>query len=219
MNTLPMHAMPDEPVLLIADDHALIRIGLRTQLTHLGHFQVIEAWDQPSLHACVAREPRIDLILLDVMMPGSEDQHWIESFRQRFPEPRVLLITGLPLDQVTRRYRHLPNVLGVIDKSRSSAELRRAVDLALAGEPVWPSAGMVAPAYEKKGHLRAATLTERQREVAMLVASGLSNRDVATSLDLSEGTVKNHIKDIFRALGVTNRTQLALRVKPPDAGG
>lgn len=210
--------MLDEQTLLIADDHALIRIGLRAQLTHLGRFRVVEAWDIPSLDACMRREPKIDLILLDLMMPGSRDEHWVEKFCDAYPRHRVLLITGMPLAPVTVRYRHIPNVYGVIDKGRPPEDLRKTVDLALAGQAVWPLPDALAPGLSPRPASRVHALTDRQREVALLVAGGLSNREVADALDLSEGTVKNHIKDIFRALGVTNRTQLALQILSPESG-
>lgn len=210
--------MLEEQTLLIADDHALIRIGLRAQLTHLGRFRVIEAWDVPSLEACMRREPRIDLILLDLMMPGSRDEHWVEKFCDAHPHYRVLLITGMPLAMVTARFRHIANVYGVIDKGRPPDELRKTVDLALAGQMVWPLPGALTPGLVPRPTARVTALTDRQREVALLVAGGLSNREVADTLDLSEGTIKNHIKDIFRALGVTNRTQLALQILSPEAG-
>lgn len=198
--------------LLIADDHALIRIGLRAQLDQLGSFRLLEAWDQLSLYNVVAREPGIDLVLLDLMMPGNPDQDWVKDFCARFPDQRVLIITGQALETVTRRYRFVPGIVGAVDKGGPSAELRQAVDLALAGQLVWPTfrLGTCAPGLQST---RLSGLTERQREVASLVAQGMSNREVAESLTLSEGTVKNHVKEIFRSLGVTNRTQLALRLK------
>ncbi|MEZ5645397.1 MAG: response regulator transcription factor [Burkholderiaceae bacterium] len=206
--------------LLVADDHALIRIGLRAQLEHLGLFRLIEAWDQPSLYHAMEREPHVELVLLDIMMPGSRDENWVETFCSRHPALPVLLITGLSLEDVTRRYRFVPNIMGVIDKGRPAAELRQAVDLALAGQKVWPALLQPAPApVAPLGQGRVAGLTERQVEVAGLVASGMSNREVAQALKVSEGTVKNHVKEIFRTLGVTNRTQLALRLNTnPSAG-
>lgn len=207
--------MPPETTLLIADDHALIRIGLKAQLTHLGQFRVIEAWDIASLDACMRREPAIDLILLDLLMPGAEDERWVEDFCARHPTQRVLLVTGMPVAMVGPRFMKLPNVYGLIDKGRPPDELRKAVDLALAGHRLWPAA--TAPTFvpSSRPPTRATQLTERQHEVALLVARGMSNKQVADALGLSEGTVKNHVKDIFRLLGVTNRTQLALHVLAP----
>jgi DNA-binding NarL/FixJ family response regulator len=203
---------PTSTTLLIADDHALIRIGLRTQLEQLGRFRILEAWDFASLSNVMAREGRTDLVLLDLMMPGSQDEDWVKAFFASYPEQPVLLITGQPLDEVTRRYRFVRQVMGVIGKGRPSAELRRAVDLALSGQPSWPALDQE-PQEVQRPLARVAGLTGRQREVAALVASGMSNKEVASALSLSEGTVKNHVKEIFRTLGVTNRTQLALRLK------
>lgn len=209
--------MSPEKTLLIADDHALIRIGLKAQLTHLGQFRVIEAWDIASLEACMRREPSIDLLLLDLLMPGADDERWVEDFCARHPTQRVLLVTGLPVAMVGPRFMKLPNVFGLIDKGRPPDELRKTVDLALAGHRLWPATTTSPTVPGLRPPARVSQLTERQHEVALLVARGMSNKLVADALGLSEGTVKNHVKDIFRLLGVTNRTQLALHVLSPES--
>ena len=117
--------MSPEKTLLIADDHALIRIGLKAQLTHLGQFRVIEAWDIASLEACMRREPSIDLLLLDLLMPGADDERWVEDFCARHPTQRVLLVTGLPVAMVGPRFMKLPNVFGLIDKGRPPTSCAR----------------------------------------------------------------------------------------------
>jgi DNA-binding NarL/FixJ family response regulator len=129
-------------------------------------------------------------------------------------------------------------VRGILDKSHSAAELRRVIDLALAGVPVWPATDSMPMGWQElhpitinsiasnsysmpaSGSFSSQNtlpeglqaLSPRQREVAQAVARGLTNAEVAIELGLTEGTVKAYLKDIFRSLGISNRTQLALRL-------
>jgi DNA-binding NarL/FixJ family response regulator len=204
-----------QQTLLIADDHPLIRIGMKTQLEQLGRFRILEAWDQKSLHEAVRGERAIDLALLDLVMPGSTDPQWLHRFCETYPDLPIMVVTAQDLASHAQALGRYPNVRGLVDKSRSAADLRAIVDLALAGVRVWPEladrGGLAAPrAGEHQPRSAAQQLAGRQRDVALLIAEGMTNREVAERLGLTEGTVKNYVKEIFRAVGVSNRTQLAL---------
>ncbi len=228
--------------LLLADDHPLIRSGMRAQLEPLGRFEIQEAWDATSLRAAFVRastQAPIDLALIDVLMPGMQGVGSLLELCKSYPHVAVLVVTGLDPAPVTAACRAQANIRGVIEKGRSAAELRSVVDLALAGVQVWPDLRLNAAAgiaivqsathfvasndhstkatgifgTETEVHDRFEHLSTRQQQVARCVAQGLSNAQAAQQLGLTESTVKAYLKDIFRALGVSNRTQLALLFK------
>lgn len=223
-----------QQTLLIADDHPLIRSGMRAQLEHLGRFRIVEAWDQQSLHKAVRDEKNIDLALLDLVMPGAGGPQWLLEFCEAHPELPIMVVTAQNLARHAVSLARFPNVRGLVAKTQSATDLRSVVDLALAGVRVWPQVNALpqrrlaeadsggfgdsggdepstgADAAPGKEKAAIALLGGRQREVALLIAQGLTNREVALRLGLTEGTVKNYVKEIFRTVGVSNRTQLAL---------
>ena len=227
--------------LLIADDHPLIRSGMRAQLEPLGgsgSFRVSEAFDAASLRSQLAQSlvsgQPVELALVDVMMPGMQGAASVLALAQAFPQVAFLVVTALPLAQIAPILRSQANIRGMLDKSHSAAELRRVIDLALAGVPVWPSEVsapmqlldtmnsivfgadfMPGTGQNSIENMALRALSPRQREVAWAVARGLSNAQIASELGLTEGTVKAYLKDIFRNVGVSNRTQLALRLQEP----
>ncbi len=210
--------------LLLADDHPLIRSGMRAQLEPLGNFEIEEAWDAKSLESALSKaqlqKKSFDLALVDVMMPGMQDITNLLHLCAAYPNVAFIVVTGLDVQTIGKRCRSQTNIRGVIDKSRSSSELRRLVDLAMMGIPMWDDTAQDgrAPGGAPTGAAAAATLhpvplSARLSEVAHCVARGLSNAQVAVEMGLTEGTVKAYLKDIFKILGVSNRTQLAIKMQ------
>lgn len=230
--------------LLIADDHPLIRSGMRSQIEPLGgegRFVIHEAGDASSLRTALARAQAraqpVELALVDVMMPGMQGAASVLELAQSYPQVAFLVVTALPVAQLLPMLRSQANIRGVLDKGHSAADLRRAIDLALAGVPVWPATDSMPIGWQDMprsatdliathadfipatSHLSlkisstpAQALSPRQRDVALAVARGLTNAQIAAELGLTEGTVKAYLKDVFRILGASNRTQLALRM-------
>ena len=200
--------------ILIADDHPLVRTGIRAQLELLGQAQVLESWDEASTRSTLARVPHVDLVLLDIQMPGESGPAWTHDLCRQMPNVPVLLVSGLNVQEIVQRYRHFPNVRGVLQKGRPNQEFREAIDLALAGRTCWPTIEQWGDkgAASHVNEVRQGSLTPRQSDVARLVCAGLSNRDIAERLAMQEGTVKNHLKEVFVKMGVSNRTQLARRL-------
>nr|WP_295774118.1 response regulator transcription factor [Rhodoferax sp.] len=209
--------------LLLADDHPLIRSGMRAQLEPLGNFEIEEAWDAHSLESALSkaqsRKNPFDLALVDVMMPGMQGIESLVHLCSHYADVAFIVVTGLDVQAIIRRCRNQTNIRGVIDKGRSTSELRRLVDLAMMGIPIWAdgqdirASGSSLSTPAPTGNLQPAALSARMDEVANCVARGLSNAQVAHELGLTEGTVKAYLKDIFKTLGVSNRTQLSIKMQ------
>ncbi len=220
MNIVPTRS---KSRLLLADDHPLIRSGMRAQLEPLGNFDIEEAWDAQSLESALSKaqsqKKPFDLALVDVMMPG---MHGIESLLylcSAYTDVAFIVVTGLDIQTITRRCRSQTNIRGVVDKSRSASELRRLLDIAMMGIPIWADAqDQGAPVIATSNQpppcgSQPAALSLRLNAVAISVARGLSNAQVANELGLTEGTVKAYLKEIFKTLGVSNRTQLSIKMQ------
>jgi DNA-binding NarL/FixJ family response regulator len=205
---------------LIVDDHALIRDALSRVLAGLASdMTVLEATDPRLALETIERQPDLDLVLLDLTLPGMHGLSVLQTLRQRHPAISVVVISATSdRDSVKRALDH--GALGFIPKSSSNDVLRSALRLVLAGgiyvppeilgrsgvdEPVSPPIGQRTPAE--------VGLTERQAQILALVMKGKSNKLICRELDLAESTVKNQITAIMKALNVTSRTQAVLAVE------
>jgi len=209
--------------ILLADDHALIRSGLRTELADfVDDVLFVEAWDAASVEAQMSGAEELDLALIDLTMPGMRGVKSIEDLRERHPSVPVIVISGLDAADMARQVLDA-GAAGFIPKSAISAVVVQAIRLVLAGGRYVPP-----ELLETHGSKRAglATLTRgasdtrafgtppaegltmmspRQREVFELLAKGLSNKHIARALNITEGTVKTHVATIFDVLNVRNR--------------
>jgi two-component system, NarL family, response regulator LiaR len=201
--------------ILIADDHAVVREGLRAFLELQDELTVVgEAGDGEE--ALVKAELlRPDVILMDLVMPGLDGVGAMRELRRRMPEVRVIVLTSFLDDD-----RLLPAVqagaAGYLLKDVEPSELARAVRAAHAGEALLDPAvaarlveaiadGQATAAAEERERL-----TRRELEVLELIAEGRSNKRIAFELGISEKTVKAHVGRLLAKLGVTDRTQAAL---------
>jgi DNA-binding NarL/FixJ family response regulator len=203
---------------LLADDHPLMREGVRQVLAQLEpQVEIIDAHDYPSLFAQTAVHPDLDLALVDLNMPGFIGMQGIVQFRSRFPDiPLVVLSASESSHDIQSALE--AGALGYIPKAAPTAVMLAALRQVLAGDIYVPnclgnSNGLhtIAPAdFEALQH---SGLTARQLEVARLLAQGSTNKAIAGMLDMSESTVKVHIAAIFRVFGVTNRTEAVLAIQ------
>lgn len=202
---------------LLADDHPLMREGVRQVLSQLEPpVEIIDAHDYPSLFAQTAQHPDLDLALVDLNMPGFVGVQGITQFRNRFPDiPLVVLSASESPHDIHCTLE--AGALGYIPKAASSAEMLAALRRVLAGDVYVPAclgdghAGLHTPANFEA--LQQSGLTARQLEVARLLAQGCANKAIGGMLSMSEGTVKVHIAAIFRAFNVTNRTEAVLAIQ------
>ncbi|QEL66242.1 putative two-component response regulator [Oryzomicrobium terrae] len=201
--------------LIVIEDHALVREGLANVVRQLDdEVEVFEAGDCVLGMAIVEANPDLDLVLLDLALPGVEGMSCLTMFRERFPALPVVIVSAYDdTHTVTRALK--VGASGFVPKSYSSEALLAALRLVLEGQIFTPSrAPLQRPLVDappgqvgKDASPADYGLTERQAEVLGLMARGKSNRDIAQILGLSEGTVKIHITAIFKALGVSSRTQ------------
>lgn len=210
--------------ILLADDHSLFREGLLHVLKDLGTDpDVIQAADYPEALETAARNPDLDLALLDLNMPGMDGLTGVRTFRTQFPLiPVIVLSASESLDDVKQALD--AGVLGYIPKSSTAPVMLSAIKLVLAGGVYLPSlllghegapteATRPAVPLPKRG---TRGLTERQLQVLALLAEGKPNKVIARTLDITEGTVKIHLVAIFQTLGVRNRTEAVIAAQEMD---
>ena len=200
-----------EPIrVLVVDDHAVVREGLRTFLELQQGIEVAgEAADgEEAIEA--AERLRPDVVLMDLVMPALDGLAAMRAIRERVPGARVIVLTSFADDD-----KLLPalraGAAGYLLKNAEPQELARAVRAANAGEALLDphvAARLVdALAGEKEPLDR---LTPREREVLQLIGRGFSNKRIAQGLRLSEKTVKTHVGHVLAKLGVDDRTQAAV---------
>lgn len=203
-------ATPAAIRVVVADDHPIVREGLRRFLDSREGIEVVgEAADGEQAVARAARL-RPDVVLLDLVMPVLDGLGAIERIIARDPDARILVLTSFAgEDQVLPALR--AGAVGYLLKDADPAEVERAVRAVAAGEsPLDPAvAGRVLRAV-RPGSDPLAALTPREREVLGLLARGLTNRQIARELVVAEKTVKTHVSAVLAKLGVADRTQAAL---------
>jgi NarL family two-component system response regulator LiaR len=196
---------------LIADDHAVVRQGLRTFLELQEEIDVVgEAADgEEAVEAATRLAP--DVVLMDLVMPRLEGAEAISRIRELGLETRVIVLTTfLDDDKLFAAIR--AGAAGYLLKDVQPQDLVSAIRTAHAGEsPVDPAAATklleeVSARRRPDGQL----LTPREQEVLRLIARGRPNKVIARDLGLSEKTVKTHVSNILGKLGVTDRTQAAV---------
>ena len=199
--------------IMIADDHSMIREGLKNLLELDREIQVIaEAVDgEDCLNKLQVVKP--DVLLLDINMPKKNGLEVLKSLKSKKSKLKVLVLT------VHNEIEYLMKAVdigvnGYVLKDSESAELKKAIFTVAEGESyIQPS---LIPALNakmietNKDAEKIKSLTKRELDVLKLLAVGMYNKEVGKRLEISERTVKNHVSNIFKKLGVTDRTQAAV---------
>ncbi len=201
---------------LIADDHPLFRAALAQALAIcLDDVTVLETADLPDTMARLGEDDGIDLLLLDLHMPGNHGLTGLASIRCRFPTVAVVVVSANEDPRVIRRALD-HGAAGFIPKSASPQHLTEALTTVLDCREWIPPhlatdvAGMDTDDADLELADRIATLTPQQFRVLELVADGRLNKQIADELDVQERTVKAHMSEILNKLGVRNRTQAGI---------
>lgn len=197
--------------ILIADDHELFRDGLRLVLSELGpDLRIIEAAGYDETLEVANREEDLDLVLLDLVMPGMPWSEGLGALKRRLPKVPVVILSASEDRRLVLEAVRL-GASGFIPKTSSSKVMLSALRLVMSGGVYLPPAlidesGVSSRDTDPALSLDATPLTPRQREVLALLGQGKSNKEIARILNLSEGTVKLHVTAILKALNVSNRT-------------
>lgn len=206
--------------LLVVEDHALVREGLVRLLGQVEDDAIVfESADFESALAQLDNEGDVDLVMLDLALPGIDGFAGLDILRRRYPAMPVAVVSAFDDHPTVTRVLNL-GASGFIPKAFSGESVVAAVREILAGNIFRPSGQQAArlddttplPPYTISVKPDEIGLTDRQSQVLALMVRGLSNRDIAEQLELSEGTVKIHATAVFKALGVNSRTQALVAV-------
>lgn len=204
---------PTTPIkLMLVDDHAIVREGLRALLSDVDEF-VIAGEASNGDEACrIAPGLKPDLVLIDLKMPGMSAPDAIRMLRAVVPDVKVLALTSYAEDDQVRDVMKA-GAMGYVLKEVSKADFLEALRTVSDGQPwLHPQAqrSLMDQLRSGKPADPLATLTYRERSVLELIARGKSNRQIAADLNLTEGTVKGYVSIILAKLKLEDRTQAAL---------
>ena len=208
-----MEKTTDKIKIMIADDHSLLREGLKQLLEFDGSMEIIAEASDGIECLEILKTVNPDVLLLDINMPLKNGIEVLKELRVSKPDLKILILT------VHGEVEYLMKAIdiganGYIMKDSESSELKRAISEILSGEKyIQPSMipmlnNKLAKRDIDKDKLN--SLTSREMEVLIQVANGMFNKEIATNLNISERTVKNHISNIFKKIDVSDRTQAAV---------
>lgn len=215
--------------IIIADDHPLFRAALRQVLegsvvAPAPPLKLLEAKTVDEVHDLLAHDADIDLILLDLHIPGAHGFSGLANLRGCYPDVPVAMISGSDALHIRQRAAEL-GASGFISKATESEQLSQAISGLLAGDNWFPRLEHHSPSAldAETAELveRVASLTPHQFRVYTMITQGMLNKQIAYELGISEPTVKSHVTAILRKLGVRKRTEViiianALDVETPD---
>lgn len=202
---------------LIVDDHEIVREGLQILLAEEPDFEVVGTAGDGAVAVGLAQETKPDVIIMDLVMPGLNGIEATRRLHAQNPEARVLVLTTFADDQRVREAIQA-GATGYLLKDVLKADLLRALRDAAAGRPslhpevqqqLMREVARNAPSSQERVPAHTA-LTEREFSILRFLAEGRSNKEIAASLHLTEGTIKGYVSTIFDKLGVEDRTQAAL---------
>ena len=218
----PARPMPSQTRLIVADDHPLFRDALRGMVANVVAFAAIEeAGSFDELTRQLEQDGEVDLVLLDLSMPGVSGFSGLIYLRSQFPAVPVVIVSASDDAETVRRSMEF-GASGFIPKRYGVDVLREAITKVLAGD-VWVPADidLAAPSDPDAAKLRdrLATMTPQQVRVLMMLSEGLLNKQIAYELTVSEATVKAHVSAILTKLGVDSRTQAVIAASKIAAEG
>lgn len=203
--------MSDPIRVLIADDHPVVRQGLRGFLETYADITVIAEADNGAQAVALALEHVPDVILMDLLMPEMDGVEAIEQIVASSPATRIIVLTSYTEDEYLLPAMRA-GAMGYQLKDADPEDLVSAIRAAARGQTtLHPSvAARLVRGVDHPGEDSLADLSERELDVLRLIARGMSNKEIAKELVISEGTVKSHVSNILSKLHLAHRTQAAL---------
>jgi DNA-binding NarL/FixJ family response regulator len=200
--------------LLLVDDHEVVRVGMRALLERQPNYTVVgeAATEDEALAQALELEP--DIILMDIRLAGGSGIEACQKVKDVLPETKVIMLTSFAEDELLFAAIRA-GASGYLLKQVGAGELIRAIDMASRGESMLdPSLTQrvfyeVRRSIQKEEAIAFQDLTSQERQVLQLIAEGKTNREIASDLFLSEGTVRNYVSSILSKLNVSNRAEAA----------
>ncbi|MCE3283469.1 MAG: response regulator containing a CheY-like receiver domain and an DNA-binding domain [Chitinophagaceae bacterium] len=193
--------------IVIADDHELLIQGLKTIVDDIENVELAATLNNGNDLLGYLDKHRVDLVMLDLNMPGYDGLRCLKIIKQLYPLTKVMVLTSYNQPELVNEVRAM-NAEGFLIKNTSSTELKEAITAILAGEKHYPTLKELQPAmdtgYYFDDFLKKFQLTKREVDIIRHVCTGMSSKQVASALHLSEFTVNTHRKNILRKLNVGN---------------
>ena len=199
---------------MIVDDHEVVRLGLKTALEAEEDMEVVAESGDARVALQDAEITRPDVVLMDVRMPGMDGIQACRILRQALPDTHVVMLTSFS-DEEAVFASIMAGASGYLLKNTPRSELLSAVRSVSGGESLLDPAvtsrvlARLKELAAKEEDREAALLSEREKEVLALVAQGLTNKEIAARLIISENTARNHVSRILDKLGLTRRSEAA----------
>jgi NarL family two-component system response regulator LiaR len=189
---------------MIVDDHAVVRSGLGAFLSVIPDLELVGEAENGDLAVVRCGHLRPDVILMDLMMPGTDGVTATRLIREKYPETQVVALTSFQEDELVQNAMKA-GAIGYLMKNVSSQELAAAIRAARSGKMTLSPEAAQALVHASRQTQETEFLTERELEVLRLMVEGLNNAEIAEKLVVSLSTVKYHISNILMKLGVENR--------------
>ncbi len=201
---------------LLADDHAMFREGMAKLLTAYGGLEVVGETANDDGALALARETKPDVVIMEARLPFEEAAGFLDEMRRVEPRPKVIIVTMFDDPAMMRRFLGL-GVSGYVLKSSSTTQLVSAIRAAaFVPEEGNVVVGMPRAMLEEAGGGSQSPLSVRELEILLLAARGLSNRQIAARVNLTEGTIKRHLSNSYHKMGVGSRGEAARKALQED---
>ncbi len=200
--------------IVLVDDHEVVRLGLKVLLEQSDHFEVVGEANNAKEAVEIAGKFRPDIVLMDIRLPGASGIEACEEITQLYPEVRVVMLTSYAEDEMLFSAIRA-GASGYLLKQINSEDLIRSLDSVRRGDALLDPLVTqrvfqeVRRAVKEEEASAFAILSQQEKHVLILVSEGKTNREIAKSLFLGEGTVRNYVSSILSKLGASNRAEAA----------
>jgi NarL family two-component system response regulator LiaR len=210
-----MNEDPSQPIrVMLVDDHTMVRHGLATFLKVYDDLQLVGEAENGEMAVQLCDQYQPDVILMDMVLPEMDGATATRAIRQKYPEVQIIALTSFKEGTLIKKALEA-GAIGYLLKDVSADDLARAIRAAHVGRATLsPEAAQALVQTTNQSPAPGLDLTEREREVLILMIEGLNNTQIAGRLSVSPSTIKSHVSNILSKLGVSSRTEavtLALR--------